>query len=194
MTIGMTMELLQAMKERRSIRKFKPDPVPKDLVKQLLANAMWAPSGMNTQPWKFYVLTGAKRDAFAKISGEAIHALDAGLRELFHDKMRYFIHGFFKNLGDAPMVVVALTKISSEKAYTQTSVESTSAAVQNFLLLLQEAGLATCWMNGQAWVEKEIMEFLGETDHTLVAVLPIGYADQVPPVPPRKHENIVWLE
>ena len=52
------MELLQAIKERRTIRRFKPEPVPKELLEQLIKDAMWAPSAMNTQPWKFIVLTG----------------------------------------------------------------------------------------------------------------------------------------
>src|SRR5262249_56190663 len=43
---------------RRSIRGYKPDPVPKELIKEIIALAMRAPSSMNTQPWNFYVITG----------------------------------------------------------------------------------------------------------------------------------------
>jgi nitroreductase len=47
---------------RRSIRGYKPDPVPRKLIKEILALAMRAPSSMNTQPWNFYVITGAALD------------------------------------------------------------------------------------------------------------------------------------
>jgi nitroreductase len=47
---------------RRSIRGYKPDPVPQELIKEILALAMRAPSSMNTQPWNFYVITGAPLD------------------------------------------------------------------------------------------------------------------------------------
>lgn len=47
---------------RRSIRGFKPDPVPKALIKEVMEMAMRAPSSLNTQPWSFYVVTGAPLD------------------------------------------------------------------------------------------------------------------------------------
>jgi nitroreductase len=43
---------------RRSIRGYKPDPVPKELIEEILTLAMRTPSSMNTQPWNFYVITG----------------------------------------------------------------------------------------------------------------------------------------
>lgn len=52
------MDVEQVMAERRSIRGFKPDPVPRDLLEEIISVAMRAPSSMNTQPWHFHVLTG----------------------------------------------------------------------------------------------------------------------------------------
>lgn len=52
------MELKQAMQERRSIRGFKKDPVPRALLEEVIALANRAPSSMNTQPWHLHVLTG----------------------------------------------------------------------------------------------------------------------------------------
>jgi nitroreductase len=53
------MDLDEAINERRSIRGYKPDPVPKELLEEIIALANRAPSSMNTQPWHFHVLTGA---------------------------------------------------------------------------------------------------------------------------------------
>lgn len=187
------MELLQAIKERRSIRKFKPDPIPDEVLERLVKNAMWAPSGMNTQPWKFIVLTGAKKDQFLEVAGRAIVQMDERLKELFNDKMRSFIHGYFKDLGGAPAVVVVLSAIHEQDVYMQASYQSSAAAMYNLLLLAHEAGLGTCWMTGQLWVEKEILGFFGMPGYRLLGMTPIGYPDQDPPVPPRKDETIIWL-
>ena len=56
------MELIEAIRQRRSIRAFTPEPVPKDVIKEILSDACWAPSAMNTQPWEFVVVTGEKLD------------------------------------------------------------------------------------------------------------------------------------
>jgi nitroreductase len=64
------MDVVQAIKERKSIRAFKPDQVPLDLLKKILEDAMRAPSWANTQPWEFAVATGERlkaiQDAFVK--------------------------------------------------------------------------------------------------------------------------------
>ena len=52
------MEVIEAMHSRRSIRSFKPEPVPKDVLQQLVDVCRWAPSGGNAQPWHFAVLGG----------------------------------------------------------------------------------------------------------------------------------------
>ena len=95
------MELLQALKERHSIRKFKPELVPRELLDKVVQKSLWAPSGMNTQPWKVVILTGERKDLFLEISGKAINYMDLRLKELFNDKMRSFIHRYFKDLGGA---------------------------------------------------------------------------------------------
>lgn len=187
------MELLQAIKERRSIRKYRPDPVSQDILEEIIKNAMWAPSGMNTQPWKFIVLTGSKKSQFLDMSKKAIIQLDARLKELFNDKMRSFIHGYFENLGGAPAVIVVLTAVHEQDVYMLSSYQSSSAAMQNLVLLAYEAGLGTCWMTGQLWIESEMLRFLGYPEWRLLAITPIGYPDQAPPIPPRKDETIVWM-
>ena len=60
------MELEAAVRGRRSIRKFRPDPIPRKLLEGLLDTARWAPSWGNTQPWEITVLTGAPLEAFRK--------------------------------------------------------------------------------------------------------------------------------
>jgi nitroreductase len=70
------MDVTQAIKERKSIRAFKPDQVPQDLLKKIIEQAMHAPSWANTQPWEFAVVSGKKlkaiQDAFVKRGAAAM--------------------------------------------------------------------------------------------------------------------------
>ena len=68
------MELLEAIKSRRSVRAYKPDPVSKEVLTELLEVARWAPSGTNTQPWEFFVLAG-------KVLDDLNHATVSNIRE-----------------------------------------------------------------------------------------------------------------
>jgi len=61
------MELIEGIETRRSIRAFKPEPVPKDLIERILAVAGKSPSYSNTQPWEVVVATGDKKDELRQI-------------------------------------------------------------------------------------------------------------------------------
>ncbi len=64
------MDLLEAIRSRRSIRAFKPDPVPVDLIQGVLDLARLAPSATNCQPWEFIVLTGESLDMAKRVNSE----------------------------------------------------------------------------------------------------------------------------
>ena len=69
------MEIIDAIRKRRSTRGFKPDPVPKDMIREILEIATRAPSAMNTRPWEFIVVTG---DPLRKMREENVKKLAAG--------------------------------------------------------------------------------------------------------------------
>lgn len=187
------MELLQVMKERRSIRKYTDQPVDKKLLDTLLKEALWAPSGMNRQPWKFLVLEGEAMKRLQEFSSGVGDTMEEPLvNQNFNEKMRTLIRGYFKNLGGAKTVVVCLSKAADTYLADHANMVSCASAFYNFLLLAHEAGLATCWMTGYANKEDEFMRMLGTEGYKLVGVTPVGFADQTPPVPPRKHEDIEW--
>jgi nitroreductase len=70
------MELEAAIRGRRSIRKFRPDPIPRKLLEDLLETARWAPSWGNTQPWEIYVITGEPLEAFRKANAASMGAAE----------------------------------------------------------------------------------------------------------------------
>ncbi len=67
------MDIIEAIHSRKSIRDFKPDPVPKDMIKEILNIAVRAPSGVNKQPWEFAVLAGDVLDQIKKANIENLH-------------------------------------------------------------------------------------------------------------------------
>ena len=189
------MELRKALRERRSIRKFTDAPVDRALLEGLLKEALWAPSGMNRQPWKFVVLRGEPFKRLLAFSGGMSESMEEPLvKQGFDEKMRTFIRGYFKNLGGAGTAVVCLSKAADSYLADHANMVSCATAMYNFVLLAHEAGLATCWMTGYATDEPAFMRLLGMEGYKLVGVTPVGYADQSPPVPPRKHEDIVWMD
>jgi Nitroreductase len=189
------MELRTAITGRRSIRKFTDQPVDTALLASLLRQAFWAPSGMNRQAWKFVVFRGESLRTLLAFSSGIAETLDEALeKERFNDKMKQFVKGYFRNLGGASTAVAALSKNVSHGPEVRADECSAAALFYNFLLLAHEAGLATCWMTGYANREEEFLKRFGLEGYTLAGLTPVGYADQTPPVPPRKHEDILWLE
>ncbi|WP_421848156.1 nitroreductase [Novosphingobium sp.] len=75
------MEYDEVMLGRRSIRGYKPDPVPQKLIEEILALAMRAPTSMNTQPWNFYVITGEPLARIRQGNTERILAGEPDSRE-----------------------------------------------------------------------------------------------------------------
>ena len=70
------MELESAVRERRSIRKYRPDPIPKKLIEEILDIARWSPSWGNTQPWQIHVITGEPLEAFRKANVASMAAAE----------------------------------------------------------------------------------------------------------------------
>ena len=72
--------------------------------------------------------------------------------------------------------------------------QSSAALMQNLCLTAHVYGLGTCWLTGPKWVEDQIMDYLGLKDMELVAVTPIGYPDEIPRIPKRNADPVIWLE
>jgi nitroreductase len=104
-----TVDLYEAIKGRRSVRKFKSTPVPKDLIEKIFEVALWAPSGMNRQNWKFFVLAGERKEELVSISSTSFQYLEPQLQKLYAEKPKIIeaTRRFFKRLGEAPIVICA---------------------------------------------------------------------------------------
>ena len=165
------MELEEAIKERRSIRAFKPQDVPEETVEKLVDAARHAPSAGNTQPWAFVI--ARKPETKKKLAKAAYN--------------QTFVE-------EAPVVIVVCAdeKRSSthygRRGKTLYCIQDTAAATQNILLTAYSIGLGTCWVG--AFDEKEAKKAL-KTPNGIrpVAMIPIGYPNKAPSLRVRRPVN-----
>jgi len=164
----MTKDVIEAIKERRSIRDFKPDPVPQQTLARILEAGNMAPSAGNVQPWHFYVF----------LKKESIHQLAVRCGQPW-------IHS-------APVIVVIVADLNAseaeygERGRTLYAIQDTAAAIQNMMLAAWAFGLGTCWIG--AFNERKVADYIGVDIEKLrpVALLPIGYPETIPSSPAKK--------
>ena len=186
------MELTEAIKGRRSVRKFKPLPVPRETIEKILDLAVWAPSGMNRQDWYFVVVQGPKKEELLKIFSSCFEIFRPNLEKVFADKPK-IVEGmkqFSQTYGGAPVLILAYGGKGSAKEW---DTHSTACALQSLLLAAYAEGLGTVWTDGILVKEAEINALMGIEGKKLVAVVPVGYPDEVPRVPPRREGGVQWV-
>lgn len=181
------MNTLEAIANRRSIRRYQSRPVPRELVERVLAATVQAPSAKNAQPWRFVVLEGQKRDRLAEIMRRQATALkamgiDTGSLE--------WSAGV---IAQASVTIVVLNApippevpVEAHDGYNHVMVQSTGGAIQTMLLAATELGLGSLWICDILYVGREVLEWLGRPDHVLVAAVSLGYAGEAPGPRPRR--------
>ncbi|HLC80341.1 MAG TPA: nitroreductase family protein [Candidatus Nanoarchaeia archaeon] len=117
------MELEEAIRQRRSIRRFQPEKIPLPLIKEMLDLCRHAPSACNIQGWRFIIVTDEKL------------------------KNEIFDHGGSMVIRDAPQTVLFFYDKRTDNTEYNDYIQSASAAIQNFLLIAHSTGIGTCWVN-----------------------------------------------
>ena len=199
-------QFYQLLARRRSIRKYKSDPVPREVVERILQAGMQAPSGKNRQNWRFFVLEGAKRDAYLTLSQKSWLGIKDILEKRLKPSLYQFTERFFYTLGDAPVVILCYSHNDSEERY-HTSIGSVYMAVENMNLAAFVEGLGCCTMGAPLEIKKEVDQFLELDSHPeyrdpyqrgeleLLCGMVLGYPDHDPPKAPRQTEGRVhWME
>jgi nitroreductase len=163
---GGKMTVLTAIRERRSVRKYKSDAIPEDVLLRVLEAARLAPSGKNLQPWKFILVKNKElKEKLAMASAE----------QLF--------------IAQAPVIVVGCGYPDSCYArmgrYMKSWPVDVTIALEHLILQAQEEGLGTCWVG--SFEEDEIKSILNIPENVRVlALTPLGYPDEEPPFRSRK--------
>ena len=162
------MELFQAIRERRSIRKYKELPVEREKIEQVLDAARLAPSWKNMQCWRFLVLTDAekKEDMLSAFADD-------------NPGKKAFLQ--------APVaIVVCANPAESDLSHgIEYYVADAAIAFEHICLSAHALGLGTCWMG--LFDEVEMKAKLNIPDGMrVVGITPLGYPDQEPKARPRK--------
>ncbi len=156
------MDVLNLIKERRSIRKFKKEDIPYQKALQVLEAGRWAPSGLNNQPWRFLLLGGEKKDALAN-----------------------FTH-YGSIIREADKVILVFLDKSSSYHYEK-DLLAIGACVQNMLLYIHSLGWGACWLGEILNKRNEVNSLLNlKEDLELEAVIALGVPAALPKPTPRK--------
>jgi nitroreductase len=148
-------EVLKAIRERRSVRQFTTEPVPRAQIELILDAGRWAPSGKNTQPWRFLVVQNEqKRKALAEFAPQR------------------------KMIATAPLTLAVL--LDKQAGYDELKdAQGIGACIQNILLAVHSLGLGACWMGKTH--DPDIEGLLGvEESEELMALIPIGHPAEAP--------------
>lgn len=191
------MDTLTAIAARRSIRRFRPDPIPRQTVERLLEATVQAPSAKNVQPWRFVVLEGEPHRQLAQLMLDRAQEFKARGWNIGS------LEGTAKAMLGAPLTVVVLNAAPPEAIppegrddWNFVMLQSTGGAIQTLLLAAAELGLGSLWICDILYCYDEVRDRLGRSDETLVAAVTLGYADEAPGPRPRRpwQEVTEWRE
>ncbi len=197
-----------AIQSRRSIRKFKQDPVPKDVIDELLESARLAPSASNSQPWRFMVVTDIKQlQVLAELGGNQKQLKEAPLiivccgdlnsmkEDSLNKKRKELLdEGVYEDIGvnlewfknRSPEETNLLQQISKVQS-------NLFIAVEHMVLRAVSLGLGTCWTG--AFDRERLQKVFKLPKHILpLILLPAGYPAQAPRERPRLSLEEITLE
>ena len=190
---------------RRSVRRFRPDEVPRATLRRVLEAAILAPSASNQQPWRFLVVTSpARRRVMADAVRAVIDQIAARIPEESQPAFRAYGE-YFTRFEHAPVVIAPLARglpllghlidehtpadLRAAVAHVErhSGVVGTSLALQNLLLAAHAEGLGASAMTGPLLAEAALRPALAiPPSWTLVALVPMGFPDEAPTRTERK--------
>ncbi|HTZ41388.1 MAG TPA: nitroreductase family protein [Syntrophales bacterium] len=192
---GMTLlTTKEAIEKRRSIRKFKPDPIPGEYIRELLESARLAPSGCNAQPWRFKVVTepAVRRQLAEAAHGQGFIA-DAPAIIICCADIRGYLDGTvsgIQDLGRIGAVEGRIVEILVDRARQMKATcmveeigpriaANVVIAIEHMALRALDFGLGTCWIR---LVDEQAVKKIFRWDENIivVALLPVGYPAESP--------------
>jgi nitroreductase len=206
--------ILELMKARRSIRAFKPEPPPRELIERLVEAAATAPSASNKQPWRFWLVTNAdKRAELVRVVREAVERLASHVPQESEASFRAY-GDFFTRFESAPVLIVPLFRGPSllsnlmdsslpeaeraelEQLERDSGLIGASLALQNLLLMATEVGLGASAMTGPLVAGVRLHQALDiPLGWGIVALVPVGFPAEVPKATTRKPVSSIlrWI-
>ena len=196
--------MIPSILNRRSIRKYKDTPVPREAIREILYAGSLAPSSKNRQPWKFIVVSGEAKKGMLKAMGQGLLREKEG-RDALLPESRQHIGGAgytLRIMEQAPVTLFVINPLGldldspatpEQRIYEICNAQSIGAAMENMTLAATELGLGSLWICDTFFAYEELNRWLG-VKGTLAAAMALGYADEAPGPRPRKsmEELAVW--
>lgn len=177
------MNIMEAIAQRRSIRKFKNTSIPDEVIIKILNAAIQAPSGKNNQPWHFVVVKEDKKAEMIRIIRQAINNVKEQGGNIGSSE------GTARVMEQAAVTVFIFNtnaeRERGKKISNVVDVQSIGAAIQNLLLAAMEYGIGSLWICDVFYADDELCTWLGQT-HEMIAAVSLGYPDEKPNARPRK--------
>lgn len=186
----------QLVRGRRSVRRMRPDPLPRALIEQVLDAARWAPSPHGTQPWRFAVLQDRSirermADAMAESWQENLE-MDRQDPEIVAARLA----GSQRRMLEAPVLILVSLVTDDldrypdavrQRAEFTMAIQSLGAAVQNMLLAAYQLGIDGGWMCAPLFCPEVVRDALElPSNHIPHALIPLGHAAADPKRRPRR--------
>ena len=185
------MDIFEAIYNRHSIGKVKPNPVSREVIEKLLDAAVQAPNHYKVRPWRFVVLTGDGRDKLGEVMAASQQERHPDFPLEAFDKCRSL------PLRSPVLIAVGVDKPGEPKVLEIENVCAAAAATQNLLLAAHALGLGAKWRTGEWARDERVKKFLGfEADQHLIGFIYIGYPEIEVEHPPRPsfEDRTVWIE
>ena len=167
------MDAITAITARTSVRRFRPDPVSREIVQQLLDCAVRAPNHKLTEPWRFVVLTGSGRDRFADI--RARHRLKrftdpaSAEAQAASEKVR-------RESRETPVIIVVMVAVSQDDITREDDYAATMMSIANLMTAAQSLGLGTYLRTGGIMQDPALLQLAEVPDQfRVVGMLSLGY-------------------
>ena len=188
--------MIPSILNRRSIRKYKDTPVPREAIEEILYAGSLAPSSKNRQPWKFIVVSGEAKKEMLEAMGRGLAREKEG-RDALLPESRQHISGAEHTLHimeQAPVNLFIINPLGldldspatpEQRIYEICNAQSIGAAVENMTLAAEGLGFGSLWICDLFFAYRELNQWLG-VQGTLAAAMALGYADEAPGPRPRK--------
>ena len=217
------MDLLKAIRERKSIRAFKSDPVPREKIEEILNLTIHAPTAINLQPWEFIVVTGEEKERlsrklikayrekriscgpdtvkplpkiYGKRGAKTLELMKPFLEEMGTNSDQLINEGSCRFYGAPTAIILCL-----DDAFSKARLVDIGVALGYFILTAHDFGLSTCPIGLITAYEDEIKDLLNVPENKNVVIgLALGYADWDIPInrfkSPREplEEFVRWIE
>jgi coenzyme F420-0:L-glutamate ligase/coenzyme F420-1:gamma-L-glutamate ligase len=195
-------ELFDALRGRRSIRRFADRPVPRALLDELISAACLAPAPHHTRPWRFVVVGTETRDRLAEAMG-ARWRRDLEADGLAEARIAALLARSRAQIRDAPALLLACLVPEGLRAWPDAArrqaewlmaVQSMGAALQNLMLAAHARGLGSFWISAPLFCPEAVQEALDlPREYVAQALIALGYPHPEASLPPRPEPDLAAL-